>query len=67
MIPGKDLPTSLRIDLKFSDNVISGGEGLYEGCSAPMVYISNCGFNLIMDKTVKTEKSFINLYVDEGL
>ena len=55
MIPGRDLLTALRMDLKFSDNVISGVEGLYEVCSAPMVDISSCGFNLIMDKTVKPE------------
>ena len=32
-----------------------------------MVDVSNYSFNLITDKTVKTEESLINLYVDECL
>ena len=32
-----------------------------------MVDVRNCDFNLIMDKTVKPEESFINFYVGECL
>ena len=63
-ILGRDLFTALGMDLNFSDNVISGGEGPFEGCSAPMVDVSNYNFNIITDKTVNPEESFINLYVD---
>ena len=38
---GRDLLIALGMDLKFSENVIIGGEGLYEGCSIPMVDVSN--------------------------
>ena len=55
------------MDLKFSENVISGREEPYEGCYRPMVDLSNYNFNLIMDKTVKPEESFINSYVNECL
>ena len=37
MILGRDPLISLVLDLKFSDNVIIGGKGPYEGFSAPMV------------------------------
>ena len=33
MILGRDLLTSLVIDIKFSQNTISGGEGPYNGCT----------------------------------
>ena len=39
--------------IKFSYNVKLGGEGPYEGCSAPMVDVINYGFNIIIAKTVK--------------
>ena len=32
MILGRDLLTALVLDIKFSENVIIGGEGPYEGC-----------------------------------
>ena len=64
---GRDLFTALGLDIKVYDNVISGGEGPYEGCYAPMVDISNYNFNIITDKTVKPEESFINLYANECL
>ena len=37
MILGRDQLTALVMDLKFSDNIIIGGDGPYKGCSAPMV------------------------------
>ena len=37
MILGRDLLTTLELDLKFSEKFILGGEGPREGCSAPMV------------------------------
>ena len=41
MILGRDLLTSLGMDLKFSDNVMIGGEIPHEGCLATMVYLFN--------------------------
>ena len=41
MILGRDLITALGLDLKFSENIIIGGEGPYEGCLGPMVDLSN--------------------------
>ena len=67
IILGRDLLIPLGLDLKFSENVIIGGEGPYEGCSSPMVDISNYGFKSITDRTVKPEESFVNLYADKCL
>ena len=41
MILGRGLLTSLGMDLKFSDNLVIGSNVQYEGCSAPMVDVSN--------------------------
>ena len=40
VILGRDLLTSLVLDLNFSKNIVTGGEGLYEGYLATMVYAS---------------------------
>ena len=40
MILGWDIMFKLKIDLYFSDNKIRGNIGGYEGCVAPMKYIS---------------------------
>ena len=60
MILGRDLLTVLGLYLKFSENVIRGGEGPYKGCSAPMVDVNNYYFNIVTAKTFKPEESFIN-------
>ena len=67
MILGRDLLTSLGLDLNFYENVIIGGEGTYKGCSVPMVDIRNYNFKSITGKTVKPEESFINSYVKKFL
>ena len=41
MILGIDLHTALGLDLQFSENIIIGGRGPYEGCLAPIVDLSN--------------------------
>ena len=64
-ILGRDILTALRLDLKFSDNVIIGKEVLYEGFYAPVVEVINYNFKYIIYITVKLEEYFINLYVDE--
>ena len=53
MVLGRDLLTAMGLGIKFSNKVISGEEGPYEGCSALMVDVINYNFNLITDKTVK--------------
>ena len=67
MILGRDLPTALGLDLEFYENSILGGEVPHEGCYEFMVDIINYNFNIIRDKTVKPEKSFINSHIDECL
>ena len=49
----KDLLIALELDINFSEDVIIGGEGLYEGWSSPMVDVRNYDFKSITDKTVK--------------
>ena len=39
MIIGRDLLITLLLDLKFSENIIIGGDEPYEECSAPMVLL----------------------------
>ena len=51
----RDLITALGLDLKFSESVIIGGEGPYEGCLTPMVDLRKYDFKSITDKTVKPE------------
>ena len=53
--------------LKFSSNFIIGGDGTYEVGSAPMVDVSNYEFTYLADKTVKTEESFNNTYINKCL
>ena len=53
MILGRNILTALRLDHKFSDNVILGKEGPYGACSELMVDVSNYKFNIITAKTVK--------------
>ena len=67
MILGRNLPTTLGLNLKFSENIMIGGEGPYEGSSAIMVDVSNCKFTYITNKTVKSEESFVNSYVEKCL
>ena len=67
MILGRDLLTVLVLDLKFSKNISIGGDGPYEGCSAPMVYLSNHKFKSLTDTIVKLEEYFINSYVNKCL
>ena len=67
MILGRDILTALGLDLKFSENIIIGCGGPHEGCSAPMIDLSNQHFTYITDKTVKLEESFINSYFEECL
>ena len=55
--------TSLGLNLKFPEDIIIGGDGPYEGCSAPMFDLSNYRFKYLTDKIFKPEESFINLYV----
>ena len=55
MILGRDLLTTLVLDLKFYKNVIYGGEGPYKGCSASMVDVKNYDFNILTAKKVRPE------------
>ena len=55
MILGRDLLTALVMGLNFSENIFIGGEGSYEGCSAPMVDVSNYDFTSLTYKIVKPE------------
>ena len=55
IILGRDLLTALGLDLKFYENILIGGKSPYEGLSAPMFDVINCGFNFLTDKIVKVE------------
>ena len=44
MILGRDLITAMGLYLKFPDSIVIGSERPYEGCSVPMVDVSNCNF-----------------------
>ena len=53
MILVRDQITTLGLDLKFSGNIIIGGEGPYEGCSAPMVDLSKYYFKFLTENIVQ--------------
>ena len=55
LILGRDLLPALGKCVKFSDNVIIGGEEPYEGCLPPIVDVSNYYFTYLIDKIVKPE------------
>ena len=67
MILGRDLLTAMELDKTFSDKVIIFSKGPYEGCSVPMVYVSNYDFVSITYKTVKPKEYFITLYIAKCL
>ena len=50
MILGRDILTALGLYLKFSENIIIGGEGPHEGCLSPMFDLSNYDFKTLTDK-----------------
>ena len=41
MILGRDIFYKLQIDISFSDNIIRGNGGAYEGCTSPMKDVTN--------------------------
>ena len=67
MILGRDLLTSLGLDLKVSKHIMIVSEVTYVGCSSPMVDVSNYNFTYITDKILKPEESFINSHVEKFL
>ena len=67
MIIDRYLITTLGLNIRFSENIIIGGDGPFKGCSAPMLDVSTYEFKLLTEKKVKPEESFINAYVDECL
>ena len=67
MILVRDLHTELWLDIKFSENIILGGDGQSIGGSAPIVDVRTYEFKALKDKKVKPEESFINASVDECL
>ena len=67
IILGIYLLNSLRLDLKFSENIVIGIEVPYKRLLAPMVDVSNYDFRTLIDKIVKPEEYFINVYVEKCL
>ena len=65
IILGRNLLTTLGLDLKSFDSGIVGGDGPHEGCLAPMFDISNYDYKTLTDKIVKPEESFLYSYVNE--
>ena len=56
MILGRYLLTKLGLYLKFSEHVIIGGDGLYEGWLAPMDDVTDYEFKYLTDKIIKPEE-----------
>ena len=50
MILGRDLLTALGMDPEFSEKIIVGSEGPYEGYLAPKADLSNYDFKYLMEK-----------------
>ena len=67
MILGRDILTSLVLDLKFSRNIIIGVERPYEGFLEPIVDLINYHFKILTEKIVKQEEYFINSCIDKCL
>ena len=67
MILGRDLLTPLGLDLKFSEEIILGGDGPLKGCSSPMLDVNTYGYKPLIYNKVKPEESYINAYVDKCL
>ena len=67
MILGRDLRNALGLDIKFSENIIMGGDVTYEGFLTPMIDVSNYDFKPLPEKIVKPEKYFINSYFNKCL
>ena len=67
MILGRYLLTALRLEFYFFDYFIVGDEGPYEGCSEPMVDVSNYDYTYLTDKIIKPEESLFNSYINECL
>ena len=67
MILGIYLLTTLGLDIKFSRNIILGGDGPFKGCSSHVVDVSTYDFKYLIDNKVKIEESFINVYIDKCL
>ena len=54
MILVRDLIHALGLDIKFSENIIIGGDVPNQGCSAPMVDLINYEVKSLTDKIVKS-------------
>ena len=67
MTLGRDLRNALGIDIKFSENIIMGGDVTYEGFLTPMIELRKYDFKPLPEKIVKPEKYFINSYVNKCL
>ena len=60
MILGRDLRTSLVLDLIFSNRIISGGKGPYEGCLASIVDVRKYDYAPLTHKNLNRKNpSFI--------
>ena len=55
MILGRDLLITLGLDIKFSENIILGGDGTFKGCSEPMVNVIIYESKTLIDNKVKPE------------
>ena len=53
MVLDRDLNTAQGLDLKFSENIVIGGEGPYEKLSENMFDVRNYEFNSVTDKIAK--------------
>ena len=65
MILGRDLLTSLGLNLKLSDHIIEADDGPFKGSTAPMVDMGTYEFKDLETKKITPEESFMNAYAEE--
>ena len=59
MIQGRDLLTALVMDIKYYENIVIYGEVPYEGCSSPMVDVSNYDFKPLTKNRFNRKNPFL--------
>ena len=62
MILGRDILTSLGLNLKFSYHVIEAGDGTFKGSTSPMVYLGEYEFKDLETGKITPEGLFMKAY-----
>ena len=62
---GRELPTYLGLDFKFTKNIIVGDYGPFEGFMAHLVDLVKHNFKFIYIDAITPEKYFMGVHVEE--